>query len=92
MGHLSSWILELAFGAALFFNAILFLPQAWSIFKHKKSEEISLLTFGGFWLTQLLTVIHAGIKNDFVLFWGYVFAMITCGCVILLTVKFRYFK
>lgn len=80
---------ELLFGAALLTNAMLFVPQAWKIFKYKKSEEVSLITFGGFWLTQLLTVIHAIINHDHILLIGYILAMVTCGWVITLTLFYR---
>ena len=81
---------EFLFGVALFVNAFLFIPQAWNIFKYKKSGEVSLITFGGFWVTQLLTVIHAIINHDNILLIGYILAMITCGLVIVLTLVYRY--
>lgn len=52
---METWVIpliEFLFAAALFVNALLFIPQALQIYKQKKSEEVSLITFGGFWLTQ----------------------------------------
>jgi len=36
---------DLVFGAGLFINACLFVPQAWRIYKTKNTESISLITF-----------------------------------------------
>lgn len=87
-----SWMVnsaEFLFAISLFINALLFIPQAWRLYKQKESKEVSLVTFIGFWVGQLLTVCHALIKNDWVLLTGYIFALITCGAVIILTVKYR---
>lgn len=92
MYHITVTFAEFMFAVALFVNAALFLPQAWKIFTKKKADEISLLTFGGFWITQLLTVIHATIRNDHILLIGYILALITCGLVISLTFRYRYLK
>lgn len=89
---MSSWVygtIEFLFASALFVNALLFIPQAWKIYSQRKSEEVSLVTFGGFWLTQLLTVFHAYAHHDLILLCGYVAALITCGAVIVLTIKYR---
>ena len=80
---------EFLFAASLFVNALLFIPQAWRLYKQKESKEVSLITFIGFWIGQLLTVCHALIKSDWILFSGYIFALITCGTVIILTIKYR---
>lgn len=89
---METWVIpliEFLFAAALFVNALLFIPQALQIYKQKKSEEVSLITFGGFWLTQLLTVFHAIVKQDWILLMGYIAALITCGTVIILAIKYR---
>lgn len=82
-------ITELMFALALFVNAVLFIPQAYRIYQQKRSDEVSLITFGGFWITQLLTVFHAIIKQDIILLLGYILALITCGTVIVLTIKYK---
>lgn len=89
---MNQWTIDTAefmFAIALLVNALLFIPQAWRIFKQKKSEEVSLITFGGFWLTQALTVFHAFINHDMILFIGYILALITCGSVIILAIKYK---
>jgi MtN3 and saliva related transmembrane protein len=89
---MNQWMItsvEFLFALALFANALLFIPQAWRIFRQKESKEVSLITFGGFWIGQLLTVFHAIIKHDLILLSGYLLALVTCGAVIVLTIKYR---
>lgn len=82
-------IAALAFGFALLINAILFIPQAMRIWKEKTAKSVSLITFLGFWLTQLTIVIHGIIKKDYILATGYLLSMVTCGGVIFLAIYFR---
>lgn len=89
MHHLPVFIVEALFALALLVNAALFLPQAWKIYKKRDGSGISLITFGGFWITQLLTALHAFIKADKILLTGYILALITCGSVIILAWRFR---
>lgn len=92
---MDTWIVnsaEFLFALGLFVNAFLFIPQARRIFKQKRSDEVSLVTFGGFWIIQLLTVVHALIKHDWILFTGYILALVTCGAVILLAIRYKNIK
>lgn len=82
-------IVESFFSAALFINALLFIPQAIKIYREKNAKDISLLTFSGFLFIQLTIVLHALIKHDFTLFYGYIFSMITCGAVIALALIYK---
>lgn len=87
-----TWLInsaEFLFAAGLIVNAFLFIPQAWSIYRKKRADEVSLITFGGFWLIQLSIVVHAVIKQDWLLFMGYILALITCGSVIILTIMYK---
>lgn len=89
---MTPWVtasIEFLFATSLFVNALLFIPQAWRIFRKKESSEVSLITFGGFWLAQLLMVLHALIKHDWLLFSGFAFALMTCGSVIVMTLRYR---
>ena len=88
MNYLTN-IIEFIFSLALFFNALLFIPQALKIFKTKASKNISLLTFSGFLLIQLTTVLYGIIKHDHFLIFGYLFSMITCGLVIVLAFIYK---
>ncbi|MBU0744301.1 MAG: PAS domain-containing protein [Gammaproteobacteria bacterium] len=82
-------IIEFVFGAALFINAILFIPQAYRIFKEKTSQGVSLLTFAGFLLIQFTIVMHGIINQDSLLVVGYLLSMLTCGLVVFLTIMYR---
>jgi MtN3 and saliva related transmembrane protein len=89
MHHIPVILVESLFALALFANAALFIPQAWRIYKNRDGNGISLITFGGFFVTQLLTTLHAFVKDDMILFVGYILAMITCGSVIILALRYR---
>ncbi len=84
-----SAISEFAFALGLLINAVLFIPQAYKLLQKKDAQEISLVTFVGFWLIQLITAIHGYQRQDYVLFAGYLLAMITCGWVIVLTFYYQ---
>lgn len=82
-------IVEIGFGLGLFANVLLFIPQIISLYKVKNSQGLSLLTFGGFNLIQLFTVLHAYLFKDYLLFWGYLLSLITCGVVTVLICWYR---
>jgi two-component system aerobic respiration control sensor histidine kinase ArcB len=77
-------IIDLIFGSALFFNALIFIPQAIKIWKEKTAKGVSLWTFFGFLITQFFIVLHGIIHKDYILAAGYFFAMFTCGAVVFL--------
>lgn len=89
MDHILINVIEGFFAVALFINAMLFIPQAWRIHKTRTAAGVSLITFGGFFITQLLTIAHAFIAHDMILLVGYILALATCGSVILLAIKYR---
>jgi len=74
------------FGCSLFFNALVFIPQAIKIFKAKSSGELSLVTFLGFNIMQLLTVWHGYLEQDYTLMIGFLVSFITCGMVTILII------
>jgi len=78
------------FSMALLINALLFIPQAIKIWREQTARGVSLITFLGFWIIQLVIVIHGIIKHDYLLALGYLLSMLTCGVVILLAVYFRH--
>ncbi|MBY0543976.1 MAG: PAS domain-containing protein, partial [Gammaproteobacteria bacterium] len=82
-------IIELIFSAALFLNALLFIPQAVRIVIEKSAKGISLVTFSGFLIIQLAIVSHAAIMHDYLLMVGYLLSLLTCGSVVLLTLLYR---
>ena len=81
--------IDIIFGAGLFINAALFIPQAIRIVKYKNTKGLSLITFVGFCLTQLAAVVYGFFHQDYILMIGYVLALITCGTVTVLIFKYR---
>lgn len=81
--------IEISFSLGLFINAALFIPQCMRILSNKDSKEISLITFFGFWLILLSSVLHGFLRKDYVLMYGTMLSMITCGTVVYLTVYYR---
>jgi MtN3 and saliva related transmembrane protein len=83
---LISDIVNFMFGCSLFFNALVFIPQAIKIFKAKSSGELSFCTFFGFNIMQLLTVWHGYLEQDYTLMIGFLLSFITCGMVTILII------
>lgn len=83
------YFIEVMFSLGLFFNAALFIPQAWRIFKTKRSDEVSLTTFAGFNLMQFFTVLHAYLHKDYLLMTGFLLSFIFCGVVTYLIILYR---
>ena len=82
-------IIDIIFAAGLFINALLFVPQATRIFKNKTSENLSLTMFIGFLLIQLAAVLYGFFNNDYLLAFGYMLSVITCGTVTVLIFMYR---
>lgn len=82
-------IIEICFSSALFVNALLFIPQAIRLWKTKSPEGVSLLTFGGFTLIQLLAVLHGYLKQDYILLIGFGLSFITCGVITSLLIFYK---
>lgn len=79
----------LLFGLGLGGNALLFVPQIIAVWRKKSDEGISLLTFGGFSVLQIIGIVHGVYQHDLSLMLGMAASLITCGTVTLLTVFFR---
>ena len=87
------WFTEfvaVVFGAGLFINAALFMPQILKIWKAKNASDISLLTFLGFWILQLFSVLYGFTRHDWVMMIGFSLSLLTCGTVIVLIIFYRY--
>ncbi|MBQ7674446.1 MAG: hypothetical protein IJT36_08070 [Alphaproteobacteria bacterium] len=89
MNYYLNYFIEFVFGAGLFINALLFIPQALEIYRTKDSQGQSLLTFAGFNVIQLFTIFHACIHDDHILLWGYLLSLLTCGAVTALIIYYR---
>jgi MtN3 and saliva related transmembrane protein len=85
MRQFVAWI----FGIGLIGNALLFVPQALAVWRKKSDEGVSLLTFGGFGVLQVLGVIHGFYERDNSLIIGLGASFVTCGTVVLLTIVYR---
>ncbi|CAL7961543.1 PQ loop repeat [Gammaproteobacteria bacterium] len=81
--------IELMFGLGLFFNSLLFIVQAWKLFKAKESKDISLVTFAGFNIMQVFTILHGYLNKDYVLMVGFLLSFVFCGAVTFLIVLYR---
>ena len=84
-----SQFVDLVFSLGLFFNAILFVPQAVTIFRKKDAQGLSLLTFGGFNVMQFFTALHGYLVRDYLLMGGFLLSFLTCGTVTFLILYYR---
>ena len=85
-------IIEFGFSISLLINAILFIPQARIIIKTKNVQDVSLITFVGFNIIQLFTLFHGVLTHDYILVFGYLLSIITCGTVSALIIYYKYFN
>jgi MtN3 and saliva related transmembrane protein len=81
--------IKFIFGFCLVANALLYIPQAYKLIKTRTSKEISLFTFIGFFLIQLVTVLYGWTQHDYMLIFGYILSMIGSGSIILLALKYK---
>ena len=81
--------IALLFGLGLLGNAALFVPQAIAVWRKKTDEGISLITFGGFSILQIIGIVHGLFEHDMSLTLGMAASLLTCGTVTLLTLFYR---
>lgn len=79
-------IFDILFDISLFVNAIIMLPQLVRILRSKVVEGLSLTSFAGIFLLQLIMAIHGYFYHDFNLMIGMFFAMIVSGSIAALIV------
>ena len=82
-------IVALLFGLGLGGNALLFVPQIVSVWRKKSDVGVSLLTFGGFSILQIVGIVHGLYQHDLSLTLGMAASLLTCGTLTLLTIIFR---
>ncbi|WP_028389321.1 PQ-loop domain-containing transporter [Legionella fairfieldensis] len=82
-------VVEFGFSISLLVNALLFLPQIKALLKNKSAEGVSLITFAGFNVIQLFTLLHGLLIGDYLLVAGYLLSLLTCGAVTVLIVYYR---
>ena len=77
------------FGLGLLGNAALFIPQVIAVWRKKSDEGISLITFGGFSVLQVIGIVHGVFQRDPSLTLGMAASLLTCGSVTGLTLLYR---
>ena len=82
-------IVALLFGLGLGGNALLFVPQIVSVWRKKSDVGVSLLTFGGFSILQIVGIVHGLYQHDMSLTLGMAASLLTCGTLTLLTITYR---
>jgi MtN3 and saliva related transmembrane protein len=76
------------FGFAMLANAVLFIPQAWRIWKTETAEGVSLTTFAGFNALQFIGALHGYYQGDRALMVGMLATLVSCGAVTLLAARY----
>lgn len=82
-------IVAVIFGLGLLGNALLFVPQVLAVWHKKSDEGISLITFGGFSVLQVVGIVHGMFQQDLSLILGMAASLLTCGSVTGLTLLYR---
>ena len=82
-------IVAVIFGLGLLGNALLFVPQALAVWRKKTDEGVSLITFGGFSILQIIGIVHGAYQHDWSLILGMSASLLSCGTVTLLTAFYR---
>jgi MtN3 and saliva related transmembrane protein len=82
-------IVAVVFGLGLLCNALLFVPQVLAVWRKKTDEGISLITFGGFSILQVIGIVHGIYQHDLSLIIGMAASLLSCGSVTGLTIFFR---
>jgi len=82
-------IVAVLFGLGLGGNALLFVPQVLAVWRKKSDEGISLITFGGFSVLQVIGIVHGVYQRDLSLILGMAASLLTCGSVTGLTIFYR---
>jgi MtN3 and saliva related transmembrane protein len=83
------YFIEITFALSMFINAMLFVPQAIKIYKTKDVKGISKITFLGFNVIQIFTILHAYINHDYILMFGFALALLTSGIVTFLIFSYK---
>lgn len=85
-------IIAWLFGLGLLGNALLFVPQLITVMRKKSSEGVSLITFGGFSILQIVGILHGVFQRDLSLIFGMSASLLTCGSLTLITLYYRVSK
>lgn len=83
-------IVNILYGMGLLINASVFISQAYSIYRAKTSEQVSLFTYLGFNILQVFAIINGIIFNDPILIYGMILSLITCNVLVWVIIYYRY--
>jgi len=86
MKELVAWI----FGFGLILNSVIFVPQALTIWRKKRADGVSIVTFFSFNALQLIGALHGYFQHDRPLMIGMLASLLTCGAVTVLAVTYRH--
>lgn len=89
---ITEYVVQYGFLISLLANAALFIPQIITLIKKKSALDVSLVTFVGFNIIQLFTLLHGLLERDYLLVGGYFLSILTCGCVSCLIFYYKYLK
>ena len=85
MKEIVAWM----FGLGLLGNALLFVPQLVAVARKRSAEGISLITFGGFSVLQVVGILHGVLQHDPSLIFGMSASLATCGSLTALAGYYR---
>lgn len=77
------------FGLGLLGNALLFVPQAIALGRKKTDQGVSLVTFAGFSILQVVGIVHGLYEHDPAITFGMAASLLSCGTVTILTLVYR---
>ncbi len=82
-------IIDFLFGSALLINAGLIIAQLMKIVSHKSARDVSLVTFAGFGLIQLVTLSYGYMHSASILFYGTMFSLIASLGVVVAIIYYK---
>lgn len=74
-------LVEFFFSLGMFINALLFIPQAYKIYRDDNAHSLSLITFAGFNFIQLTMILHGLLHDDWFLVAGMGLSLFTCALI-----------
>lgn len=83
------YVIETIFGLGLFFKAMVFLPQLIKLYRSKSAQNISLLTFLGFNIMQIVTILYGYTNKDYILMTGFLLSFLICGSITTLIILYK---
>ena len=86
MREVVAWL----FGLGLVVNGALFVPQALRIWRSRSAKDVSLITFGGFNLLQVIGIVHGTFQHDRALILGMLASLLGCGAVTVGALLYRH--